>query len=151
MPLCLSTGKTYVGVQAIKLLIANTCNRQGSTADRTAVGPRMRRMRPPPPPPPPTHPQQSEPSAKPDVGPILLVCYTNHAVDSLMEGVLDAGVATKRGEMVRVGGGSKSERLQAINLKEVRAIWTLLTVCRFEKGVCAQPQDSPAEGYLQAA
>ena len=105
-----------MGIQIIKLLVANTRN---SLRNRAAEQPSWRRQRN----------QQATPTAstaagsssatKPDVGPIMLVCYTNHAVDSLMEGVLDAGVATGRGEMVRVGGSSKSERLEPLNLKNV--------------------------------
>jgi hypothetical protein len=59
-------------------------------------------------------------AAKPDIGPILAVCYTNHAIDSLLEGLLEAGVAVGCGEMVRMGGGSKSERLEALNLRQVK-------------------------------
>ncbi|XP_059169630.1 NFX1-type zinc finger-containing protein 1-like [Physella acuta] len=46
--------------------------------------------------------------------PILIVCYTNHALDQFLEGILkfcDDGV-------VRVGGGSKCEKLQPFLLKE---------------------------------
>ena len=45
---------------------------------------------------------------------MLMVCYTNHALDQFLEGVLkfqQAGV-------IRVGGRSSSERLQAYNLHE---------------------------------
>ncbi|XP_059169633.1 NFX1-type zinc finger-containing protein 1-like [Physella acuta] len=46
--------------------------------------------------------------------PILIVCYTNHALDQFLEGILkfcDDGI-------VRVGGGSKSEQLKEFNLNE---------------------------------
>ncbi|CAG5129468.1 unnamed protein product, partial [Candidula unifasciata] len=48
--------------------------------------------------------------------PILVVCYTNHALDQFLEGVLGfcpAGV-------LRVGGKSKSERLEQFNIKNVK-------------------------------
>lgn len=111
--LVLVAGKTYVGIQILKLLIGNTTNSHRDS-DRHLRG-RGRPQR---------QPAAAQPAAaaagdKSDVGPILAVCYTNHATDSLLEGMLDAGVATGRGEMVRVGGGSKSERLAALNLREV--------------------------------
>ncbi|KAF4437818.1 Zinc finger, CCCH-type [Fusarium austroafricanum] len=49
------------------------------------------------------------------LGPILCVCYTNHALDQLLEHLLDDG--TKR--IIRIGSRSKSERLQALNLRSV--------------------------------
>lgn len=55
-------------------------------------------------------------------GPILTVTQTNHAVDSLLEGCLDANVATKPGEIIRIGGRSKSERLTPYNLREVSGL-----------------------------
>ncbi|KFA55661.1 hypothetical protein S40293_05294 [Stachybotrys chartarum IBT 40293] len=53
--------------------------------------------------------------AKADLGPILCVCYTNHALDQLLEHILDH--ATKR--IVRIGSRSKSERLQGLNLRSI--------------------------------
>ena len=52
---------------------------------------------------------------KPEVGPILCVCFTNHALDSFMEGMLDAGVPASC--MVRCGSRSKSDRLEACNVR----------------------------------
>ncbi|XP_040293905.1 NFX1-type zinc finger-containing protein 1 [Bufo bufo] len=49
--------------------------------------------------------------------PILVVCYTNHALDQFLEGIhrfLKAGI-------VRVGGRSSSEILKKFNLRELRA------------------------------
>ncbi|KEY72970.1 hypothetical protein S7711_04644 [Stachybotrys chartarum IBT 7711] len=51
--------------------------------------------------------------SKAGLGPILCVCYTNHALDQLLEHILDH--ATKR--IVRIGSRSKSERLQGLNLR----------------------------------
>lgn len=48
-------------------------------------------------------------------GPILVVCYSNHALDQFLEGILDF---CPKG-IVRVGGRSKSERLEKFNLKEL--------------------------------
>ncbi|KAK7402461.1 hypothetical protein QQX98_011788 [Neonectria punicea] len=49
------------------------------------------------------------------LGPILCVCYTNHALDQLLEYLLDD--ATK--SIIRIGSRSKSERLQNLNLRTV--------------------------------
>jgi hypothetical protein len=47
--------------------------------------------------------------------PILVVCYTNHALDQFLEGILHY---TKK--IVRVGGQSKCESLQSYNIRELR-------------------------------
>ena len=49
-------------------------------------------------------------------GPILCICYTNHALDQLLEDVLDSGVTT---QIIRVGAQSKSDRLKDHNLRTV--------------------------------
>lgn len=49
------------------------------------------------------------------LGPILCVCYTNHALDQLLEHLLDDG---HKG-IIRIGSQSKSERLQGLNLRTV--------------------------------
>ncbi|KAH9499459.1 NFX1-type zinc finger-containing protein 1 [Bulinus truncatus] len=48
--------------------------------------------------------------------PILLVCYTNHALDQFLEGVLDYF----KGKLVRVGTRSKSEKLDNYNLRGLK-------------------------------
>ena len=48
------------------------------------------------------------------VSPMLMVCYTNHALDQFLEKVLE--FLPKR-EIIRVGGRSKSEELKHCNLK----------------------------------
>ena len=53
--------------------------------------------------------------AKADLGPILCVCYTNHALDQLLEHLLDDGNTN----VIRIGSQSKSERLQDLNLRNV--------------------------------
>ena len=52
---------------------------------------------------------------KASLGPILCVCFTNHALDQLLEHLLDCGVE----QIVRVGAGSKSDRLKDVNLREL--------------------------------
>ena len=49
------------------------------------------------------------------LGPIICVCYTNHALDQLLEHLVKDGVE----QIVRLGSRSKSELLQALNLYEI--------------------------------
>lgn len=49
------------------------------------------------------------------LGPIICVCYTNHALDQLLEHLVDAGVK----QVIRIGAGSKSEMLAAVNIRNV--------------------------------
>jgi len=65
------TGKTYVGIEMVKLLLANKENLSG-------------------------------------ISPIVCVCYTNHALDQFLEGLLDSGIDN----IVRIGGRSQSEKLK---------------------------------------
>eukprot|EP00397_Hematodinium_sp_SG-2012_P000289 GEMP01000289.1.p1 GENE.GEMP01000289.1~~GEMP01000289.1.p1 ORF type:complete len:2487 (+),score=732.48 GEMP01000289.1:46-7506(+) len=46
---------------------------------------------------------------------ILCVCYTNHALDQFLESLLDKGVSS----IVRIGGRSKSVRLEPFNIREL--------------------------------
>ncbi|KAJ9657843.1 hypothetical protein H2198_004039 [Neophaeococcomyces mojaviensis] len=52
---------------------------------------------------------------KAKLGPIVCVCYINHALDQLLEHLHAAGVE----QMIRVGSRSKSEVLEEINLRKV--------------------------------
>ncbi|KAL2074449.1 hypothetical protein VTL71DRAFT_8227 [Oculimacula yallundae] len=49
------------------------------------------------------------------LGPIIVVCYTNHALDQFLEHLLDVGVE----KLVRVEGSSKSSRLEGKNLRVI--------------------------------
>ena len=49
------------------------------------------------------------------IGPIVCVCYTNHALDQLLEQFLAHGVE----QIIRIGSRSKSELLQPLNLRNV--------------------------------
>ncbi|KAK4446569.1 hypothetical protein QBC34DRAFT_149242 [Podospora aff. communis PSN243] len=53
---------------------------------------------------------------KSGLGPILCVCYTNHALDQLLEHLLDDNAKL---QLIRMGSQSKSERLQNLNLRIV--------------------------------
>lgn len=50
-----------------------------------------------------------------NLGPILCVCYTNHALDQLLEHLVDAGIS----QIIRVGSRSKSEVLEPLMLRNV--------------------------------
>ncbi|KAK5702101.1 hypothetical protein LTR97_004921 [Elasticomyces elasticus] len=50
-----------------------------------------------------------------DLGPIICVCFTNHALDQGLERLVDEGVQ----KIVRIGGNSKSARLAGVNLREI--------------------------------
>lgn len=49
------------------------------------------------------------------VTPILCVCFTNHAVDAFLDGLLDRGGVALT-DVVRIGSRSKSERMQSRGL-----------------------------------
>jgi len=49
---------------------------------------------------------------------LLVVCYTNHALDQFLDGL--CAVVRGRGAVVRVGGRSRSARLATCLLKELR-------------------------------
>ncbi|OAG40421.1 hypothetical protein AYO21_05321 [Fonsecaea monophora] len=51
--------------------------------------------------------------AQAKLGPVLCVCYTNHALDQLLEDLVRHGI----GQIVRIGSQSKSEILQNCNLR----------------------------------
>ena len=48
--------------------------------------------------------------------PILVICFTNHALDQFLEGILEFNT-----RVIRVGGQSRSERLNKYNFKEKKA------------------------------
>ncbi|KAI5818042.1 hypothetical protein BZA77DRAFT_244218, partial [Pyronema omphalodes] len=50
-----------------------------------------------------------------DIGPIVCVCYTNHALDQFLEELLDKKIT----DIVRIGGRSSSERLAEKNLRNI--------------------------------
>lgn len=52
---------------------------------------------------------------KANLGPIIIVCYTNHALDQLLEHIIDSGTIVN---ILRMGAQSKSERLKNLNLRD---------------------------------
>ncbi|KIL87971.1 hypothetical protein FAVG1_08853 [Fusarium avenaceum] len=50
-----------------------------------------------------------------DLGPILIICYTNHALDQFLKHLLDIGIDA----IIRIGGRSVAEELDGKNLRAV--------------------------------
>jgi hypothetical protein len=53
--------------------------------------------------------------ARARLGPILVICYTNHALDQFLEHLIDEGIE----KVIRIGGASKSTRLDGKNLRVI--------------------------------
>ncbi|RAK84441.1 NF-X1 finger and helicase domain protein [Aspergillus costaricaensis CBS 115574] len=54
--------------------------------------------------------------AKANIGPIICVCYTNHALDQLLEELLEKKITT---QIVRIGSRCKSERVEKYTLSKL--------------------------------
>ncbi|KAF2219822.1 hypothetical protein BDZ85DRAFT_224682 [Elsinoe ampelina] len=52
---------------------------------------------------------------KAGLGPVICVCYTNHALDQLLEHLLDNGIT----QVIRMGSASKSERVSKLNIRDL--------------------------------
>ncbi|OGM45678.1 hypothetical protein ABOM_005445 [Aspergillus bombycis] len=52
----------------------------------------------------------------PLLGPILCVCYTNHALDQFLQGLLDSGIS----KIVRIGSRSASPALESLSLENYK-------------------------------
>ena len=79
------------------------------------------------------------------LGPILCVCYTNHALDQLLEHLLDDGV----GQIIRIGSRSKSERLEKLNLRFVARQVSPTDVERYEQWKLYSERDKVAQQIQQ--
>ncbi|KAG6830463.1 hypothetical protein H0H92_000616 [Tricholoma furcatifolium] len=51
--------------------------------------------------------------------PVLMIAFTNHALDHLLTGVLDAGITNK---VVRLGGRSADERIKRFSIEELEEV-----------------------------
>ena len=87
------TGKTFLGVKIVLTLLAN------------GVGERRRFFEG-------FEDFEEEEDGLVTAGPVLCVCYTNHALDQFLESLVKAGIE----DVVRVGGHSKSAVLESKNL-----------------------------------
>lgn len=84
------TGKSYTGVALIKVLIQALLASERAPTNRRRAGE--------------------------DLGPIICVCYTNHALDQLLEDLLEKKITT---QIVRIGSQSKSEKLEGFSLRNM--------------------------------
>ncbi|KAL1965266.1 hypothetical protein VTN77DRAFT_5868 [Rasamsonia byssochlamydoides] len=50
------------------------------------------------------------------LGPVICVCYTNHALDQLLEDLLEKKITS---QIIRIGSRSQSEKLEPLNLRSV--------------------------------
>ena len=89
------TGKTYIGLKIVEALLQNR-----TSWDKTVKN------------------TLAEASAKHSQANIVVVCYTNHALDQFLEGIIKRiGDTIPRGTRVRrIGGRSKSEVLKEYNI-----------------------------------
>lgn len=92
----LSAGKTYLGIQIARLLVHNLkkCARLGKAH--------------------PTH--QFAPMRSHEHRPILCLCYTNHALDQFLMGLIESGIKS----VVRVGGKIRRDELKEYDIKNIR-------------------------------
>ncbi|GAX83659.1 hypothetical protein CEUSTIGMA_g11084.t1 [Chlamydomonas eustigma] len=99
------TGKTYLGVQFVKVLLANCSSTNTlNTLHPPLYNPRIG-----------GYERYNNNRGHECSGPLLVVCLTNHALDSFLESLLDEKIDS----IVRVGGRSKSLRLSSINLRNI--------------------------------
>lgn len=75
-----------MGIQIVKALLANTRGLSAIPAEEIIE----------------QQPAQADqaPESLPCIGPVLIVCFTNHALDQFLEGLVAAGLTN----LVRVGG-----------------------------------------------
>ncbi|CAI6009224.1 unnamed protein product [Closterium sp. NIES-65] len=85
------TGKTFVKIKLVEILLSNAfkSSAKGHVSRGREAGSAM--------------------------GPILCVCFTNHALDEFLEGIIASGIK----KVVRVGKRCKSEVLQGQNLLNI--------------------------------
>ena len=85
------TGKTYIGLKIVQALLRNS-----KVWNEEARGENDR--------------------GDPRTRPLLVVCYTNHALDQFLEGILQF----QKSDIVRIGGRSASEALKPFNLNSLK-------------------------------
>lgn len=84
------TGKTFIGLKIMKAIINNFYqNKNSLKLSNTNL-----------------------------IKPILVVCYTNHALDQFMEGILSF-----TNQVVRIGGQSKSEIIEKYSLRNITRVY----------------------------
>ena len=98
------TGKTYIGLKIVQALLKNRHVWNSSVLQNDTLFPLFRRQK----------------LKKRTVrSPILVMCFTNHALDQFLEGILDMHDG-KDLTLVRIGGRSKNEKIQECSLFNVK-------------------------------
>ena len=82
---------------------------------------------------------------------ILVVCYTNHALDDILEGLLDVGIPPET--MLRIGGKSTARTEPLLLQKQpsgarTRDQWNIIDKCRQEAEVLYQRLEKAFNEYL---
>lgn len=77
--------------------------------------------------------------------PIVLICFTNHALDEMMRKLLDDKICIKD-DMVRLGRRCNEEKLDGILIHELREKW-FLQGRRYNKEVVQQSNEISSEIY----
>jgi len=80
---------------------------------------------------------------------MLVVCYTNHALDDILESLLDIGIP--EASMLRMGGKStaKTERLKLQRRQGSARNWSVITELKGQLENLSQGVDSAFERYTQ--
>ena len=103
------TGKTYIGLKIVEALLKNRQVWNPAAAlsqTSTSRGHRFLQRRA----------TLHHPSS-----PILVMCFTNHALDQFLEGILDMQEEKSfKLQLIRVGSRSKNERIQECNLNKYK-------------------------------
>ena len=94
------TGKTYIGLKIVQALLKNQHAWNSTSTHLVPMG-RTARLRS----------QES---------PILIMCFTNHALDQFLEGILELNGDDPNLRLIRIGGRSKNEKIQECTLSNVK-------------------------------
>ena len=98
------TGKTYIGLKIVQALLKNRHVWNSSVLQNDTLFPLFRRQK----------------LKKRTVrSPILVMCFTNHALDQFLEGILDMHDGNDL-TLVRIGGRCKNEKIQECSLFNVK-------------------------------
>src|SRR5262249_7388422 len=96
------TGKSYVGVHIVSVLLKNNAGRLLAPMVATPGGVVAADGNP----------------VRPHIGPILCICFTNHALDQFLEHLVDDKIVKLDG-IVRIGGRSRSEKIVGRSLHQL--------------------------------
>ena len=101
------TGKTYVGLKIVQVLLSNR-----HVWDPNAIDPFWDN---------PMHPWYRRHIENMQNSPILVMCYTNHALDQFLEEIIEMqNNEAQKLRLIRIGGRSKVKKIQQCNLREVK-------------------------------